>query len=240
MARQYQLELFPSCLYCGSEADTKDHVPPKLLLERPFPPNLSTVPSCKKCNQSFSKDEQYFLVAMSQVGFVETLKSKLDDGGVVDRALTRSPGFDERIVNSLRVDENGMVYLEPEIERFDRVSLKVAYGLFFITYQAYPSYELTEVSVFHGHQIPSALAALIQGSILSDVWPAVGSPAFKKAVLDFEREQCWYQSQHWITVQNDVFAFMFRKVQNRLLCIMNFHNTICAVVQCPLPRKKTN
>jgi hypothetical protein len=48
------------CIYCGaSENLTFDHVPPKLLLAAPYPPNLITVPACYGCNQSFQKDDEY-------------------------------------------------------------------------------------------------------------------------------------------------------------------------------------
>src|SRR5437867_4223206 len=48
------------CVYCGQEKKlTLDHVPPKLLLARPYPPNLLTVPSCRDCNKSFQKDDEY-------------------------------------------------------------------------------------------------------------------------------------------------------------------------------------
>jgi hypothetical protein len=48
------------CIYCGTDQDiTVDHVPPKLLLEQPYPENLITVPACFPCNQSFQKDDEY-------------------------------------------------------------------------------------------------------------------------------------------------------------------------------------
>jgi hypothetical protein len=54
------------CVYCGSENDlTVDHVPPKLLLARPYPPNLLTVPACMTCNQSFQKDDEYTRTMLS-------------------------------------------------------------------------------------------------------------------------------------------------------------------------------
>jgi hypothetical protein len=34
-------------------------VPPKLLLMRPYPQTLITVPACRVCNQSFQKDDEY-------------------------------------------------------------------------------------------------------------------------------------------------------------------------------------
>jgi hypothetical protein len=50
----------PPCVYCGCEDGvTVDHVPPKLLLARPYPENLLTVPACKKCNKSFQANDEY-------------------------------------------------------------------------------------------------------------------------------------------------------------------------------------
>ena len=50
-----------SCIYCGSKEDiTRDHSPPKALFPEPRPSNMLTVPSCRKCNESFAKDDQYF------------------------------------------------------------------------------------------------------------------------------------------------------------------------------------
>ena len=48
------------CAYCGQQKKlTSDHVPPKRLLERPFPPNLWVVKACSDCNQSFMADDEY-------------------------------------------------------------------------------------------------------------------------------------------------------------------------------------
>ena len=47
------------CVYCGTHPDTRDHVPSKVLLDEPYPPELPVVGACKKCNSSFSLDEQY-------------------------------------------------------------------------------------------------------------------------------------------------------------------------------------
>jgi hypothetical protein len=48
------------CVYCGSQKElTVDHVPPKVLLARPYPPDLLTVPACSECNSSFMKDDEY-------------------------------------------------------------------------------------------------------------------------------------------------------------------------------------
>jgi hypothetical protein len=49
-----------TCTYCGRVRKlTDDHVPPKLFLAKPYPPNLVTVPACRSCNESFQHDDEY-------------------------------------------------------------------------------------------------------------------------------------------------------------------------------------
>jgi hypothetical protein len=65
-----------TCLFCGEIADTKDHIPSKKLLEKPYPNNLLTIPSCDKCNKSFSLDEEYFLNVLVEISNNPTLLAK--------------------------------------------------------------------------------------------------------------------------------------------------------------------
>ena len=54
-----------SCVYCGTTGDiTADHVPPECLFEPPLPNNLITVPACRRCNQRFGRDDEYFKTAL--------------------------------------------------------------------------------------------------------------------------------------------------------------------------------
>lgn len=52
------------CIYCGGLADSREHIPSKTFLKKPFPDNLYTVPSCVKCNNSFSGDELYTRIVL--------------------------------------------------------------------------------------------------------------------------------------------------------------------------------
>lgn len=54
------------CAYCGdSKHLTDDHIPPKNLFPKPRPNNLITVPACKKCHSTTSKDDEYFRIKLS-------------------------------------------------------------------------------------------------------------------------------------------------------------------------------
>ena len=47
------------CIYCGAIADTREHVPSKVFLNKPLPSDLPTLPACRICNNGFSGDELY-------------------------------------------------------------------------------------------------------------------------------------------------------------------------------------
>jgi hypothetical protein len=48
------------CAYCiANVADTRDHVIPLCLFERPYPDNLITVPACQDCNVKKSLDDDF-------------------------------------------------------------------------------------------------------------------------------------------------------------------------------------
>lgn len=54
------------CVYCHEPADTKDHVPPKAILRKPFP-QLITVPACTKCNKGWGLVDARFRNLLSLV-----------------------------------------------------------------------------------------------------------------------------------------------------------------------------
>jgi hypothetical protein len=127
------------CVYCGGQAITRDHVPPRCLLERPYPPNLPTVPSCSSCNAGFSLDEQYFVVLLTQVGVAPTLFRKQGPEGSITRALQKAPALKRRIFNSLASDEEtGAILIRPELRRVHRVIQKIGLGLFVLRYNRVP------------------------------------------------------------------------------------------------------
>ena len=51
------------CIHCGaslgSVQTSRDHVPSKVLLNRPLPENVPVVTICAPCNASFAHDEEY-------------------------------------------------------------------------------------------------------------------------------------------------------------------------------------
>src|SRR5438105_2116110 len=60
------LRVTPACVYCGErDATTEDHIPPRCLFGLPLPSTLIKVPSCFRCNNGASKDDEYFRMVLS-------------------------------------------------------------------------------------------------------------------------------------------------------------------------------
>lgn len=60
----------PICSICGVRvATTRDHIPPKAILVKPYPNNLITVPACGVCNNGAAPmDEQFRVYLAATVG----------------------------------------------------------------------------------------------------------------------------------------------------------------------------
>jgi hypothetical protein len=203
-----------SCLYCGAEGDTIEHVPPRSFLEKPFPENLTTVRACVRCNQGFSKDEEYAIALLAQIGTSSSLQAKVESGGVVDRAFVRSPSFEQRFIDRLEVDENGRVFIQPETERLEKVLIKIVCGLFWLHYKR-----------------------LARPTILGPIgfWPYnIDDARPVEAFLPTFTER--FVSKRWKVIQKGVFEYMFAKLLGgQICCIINWHQTLWITCIVPHP-----
>ena len=59
------------CIHCGEGlhrgSRSRDHIPTRALLDRPYPDYLPTVEVYGECNNEFSKDESYLVVLIACV-----------------------------------------------------------------------------------------------------------------------------------------------------------------------------
>ncbi|MCD8040686.1 MAG: HNH endonuclease [Clostridia bacterium] len=65
------------CIYCGEISDTREHIPSKVFLSKPYPDNLAILPACKECNNSFSDDELYTEVYIDSLKYFSGYSSEL-------------------------------------------------------------------------------------------------------------------------------------------------------------------
>ena len=205
-----------TCIYCGKEADTREHVPARCLLEKPYPANLYTLPSCSKCNKSYSLDEEFFLATLAQIGTRSSLTEKIEDGGIVDRAFLRSPALERRFLESMEIGQGERVFIRPELNRINRVIQKTAFGLFIIRYDKIP--------------------------LLSDIKNVVAYPYNimdsrpPARILATHTEK--FAPKRWDSIQKGIFSFIVvrdKMADNCITCIMDFHETLWGVVEFPEP-----
>ena len=118
--------LLGGCIYCGGPAETRDHVPSRSLLERPYPENLPVVGSCARCNQGYSKDEEYLVCLIESALSGSTDPDKIRRPTVA-QILRNSPTLRARI-ESATSECDGRIRFATESERIANIMLKLARG----------------------------------------------------------------------------------------------------------------
>ena len=119
------------CAFCGEVADTRDHVPSKILLDEPYSENLPVVPCCHKCNNDFSKHEEYFACAIECCKYMTTDLSKLKRIKVI-KALEHNPRLKNQIEESIVISKdssgNNCSYFNFDSHSLNSVIIKLAKG----------------------------------------------------------------------------------------------------------------
>lgn len=204
-----------ACIYCDRLADSRDHVPPKLLFTRPYPTDLVTVPSCHRCNQGASLDEEYFRILLAHVATSPGLTALVEPGGAVDRALARSGQLADRLDRAIGVSEDGRPYILPEVDRLHRVLEKTAHGLYVSRFGRNPGPARFQAVGMYPYSVDDARPASIFAATFT------------------ER----FRAKRWSTLQRDVFAYTFVRhpfAASSLLCIMAFHHDAWGAVETPV------
>lgn len=213
-------------------ATGRDHVPPRALLEKPYPANRKIVYACDAHNNWYSDDERYVRDALHQASFSELSLAKLREGGIVARSLDHSPLLKARIQGSFNPDGN----FRPEISRFLRVFNKIARGLWYLKFQRFPREEgFQSIAVEHFKRLPAWLLQVVEHSPSSlRSWAEVGTSALER------QARFWPGTpvptpKPWIVVQPEVFEYMFTRLPNskQMVCVMRLYRTIWGVVACP-------
>jgi len=115
------------CIYCGKGIETKEHTPPKVLLDEPYPENLPTVQACATCNQGYSLDEEYFacLIECARIGSVDLKAIERDK---IRAILSRKKTLLDKLEKAITETPEGQKAFSVEPERFKKILLKIAQG----------------------------------------------------------------------------------------------------------------
>lgn len=201
------------CMHCNTSLDatetTREHVPSKCLLQKPYPAEMVTLEACRTCNEAFSRDEEYFKAFLWAVlaGSTDPEEQKADEVG---RTLRRNSKLRERIENSRTeraVAGTTTAVFAPEMDRVKRVVVKNARG--------HALYELdrpmpSEPDLFLAVPLESLtphqrhdFETTGEGTGLQG-WSEIGTRMFQRQC----GVACSDMMGLWIVVQNDVYRYL--------------------------------
>jgi hypothetical protein len=116
--------LLRGCIYCGAQDATREHVPSRVFLDKPYPENLQVVEACRRCNNGFSKDEEYVASLIESIIVGSTDPSKIRRPTIA-ALLNRSQLLRSRIEPSTQSNGDQTLF-KVEHDRLRRVLLKLA------------------------------------------------------------------------------------------------------------------
>lgn len=131
------------CIYCQNVADTREHIPPKQLFKGTLDKSLITVPSCRTCNASFQKDEDFFRQFYVSMLTDRSPQAKSLMNNEITRSIKRNPALGFQMFKQMQLVEaytkSGLslgkktmyTISDSDRERIDRIVTKIIKGLFF-------------------------------------------------------------------------------------------------------------
>jgi len=250
------------CVYCGGLSDTSDHAPPRCLLRRPLPSTITliTLPACKKCNTSYSFDENAVKAVLALTGSHTDLIQERQPDGRVGRALARDARL-RTLIETHRLADGTYELSGDLLVCFDRVFCKILQGLFYGLYNrvvakdqlAFPSVEdqrfVTPDEVIARIRPPSLRD--ITDLPLPEVTPSgwlIREPVFILTLQPVGPESTGEKHVQrlfhlvretpvdWIKYQPGIFTFGFVKSgDGRAVCILDLWETWVVAVAAPWP-----
>lgn len=114
------------CVYCGGKPNSREHVPPRVFLDKPYPENLYEVEACASCNQRFSMDEEYMACLIDSV-----VSGTADPNSVQRESIRKTLKHSRSLAEKLKIARkliNGRTVFDVEHERVHGIVTKIAVG----------------------------------------------------------------------------------------------------------------
>ena len=191
-----------ACIYCGEYPETREHVPPKVFIDKPYPSELPVVEACAKCNYDFSLDEEYMAC------LIDCVISGSADPALVKRKSTKNSlmhtsALAERLANARRETKQGTIF-DVEYHRVVKIVKKVAIGHVLYDHGLLVSMEDAEVSIAPLPLLDEQSISCFEnlGSAEIAIWPEVGSRAMQRLLVGDENYQ-----NGWIHVQRGRYRY---------------------------------
>jgi hypothetical protein len=249
------------CVYCGDWADTKDHTPPRCFLQPPLPSNLITLPACKKCNSTFSFDENVVSTFMGIISARPELNSEQELRKKSERAFERDSRL-KTIIGDCRQPNGNFVLTGGLLGCMERVLVKTVQGLYYALYGR----------VVEKNRLFLKSVEDLRTTTRENVVDRVRPPALRDITdmpLPELTPSCWMAREpviimkfkpdssedgepvqrifrlvrdtpvEWIPYQPEVFEFEFVQSEDgKAVCILDLRKTLIATVDSPWPDKR--
>lgn len=185
------------CTYCSKPAKTRDHIPARVFLDKPYPTNLHVVPSCEECNNSLSKDEEYIAFVFEYLSMLES--DDFDDKQEnIESKFKHYPALEDRIMNGLQVDENGNPVIQLESSRIENVALKFAIAHALYETGEKPLNEPTHIAYSFANQMTEEQLQQFNNTIDDGMFPEVGSRLMQRMIEN---------GDDWVYVQENNYRY---------------------------------
>ena len=205
------------CVHCGGRIGNletnRDHVPSKSLLFEPYPENLPVIQVCRRCNTSFSLDEEYFVAFLGCVLTGSTDPDRQSNPRV-ERILRRTPSLRARIEKARTehlIANEEKLFWKPEADRISRIVVKNARGHAFFEFGEPMLIEPSHMWWAPLESLDAQQRAEFENIGSGPCWPEVGSRMLTRVLTgcDFDGG--------WVTVQKDVYRYAL--VQHGLMLV---------------------
>lgn len=189
------------CCYCGGWADTVDHVPSKVFLDKPYPDNLPVVPCCKKCNEQFSLDEEYVAVLFECVRW-QTFNLFEFKREKIRKIVGHNPAILKTVMETVQPMLDGHISIDPENARLKKVLTKLIAGhLRFEGLDQWLLHDGLDISFYQDVHANQEFHRHFRSPIFSGLLPGVGSRALIALVENGNAGSPWF------TVQQEIYEY---------------------------------
>ena len=212
------------CVYCGKDGvETRDHVPSKVLLDSPYPEHLPVVPSCKKCNQNLSLDEEYVacFIECARVGSVfegSVMREK------IRKILFQKPALKTRLQKSFTAVGN-KEFILGEKNRIENIFIKLGKGHLAFEFNS-PQYDDPEsIELFLLDDISSEECGSFNAVPQMAIFPEIGSRASQRMVISESNI-----GLGWQIVQEDRYRYLVASLDFLLVRIVVSEYIGCRII----------
>lgn len=162
------------CVYCYNIADSREHLPPRILIDKPNQNEWCIVPACSKCNNGYSTDEQFVACTIEYI-LAEIYYEGNIQRNKIKETFEKRPHILEKI-KTLCIFQNGSLKIDNSvIEKIKTVVLKIARGHFMYDCNEFLNDEDVQVLIAFKPQLEQKKLEEFNMPIVCNCLPEIGS-----------------------------------------------------------------